>query len=74
MFFLIKGVELGPRPKVTRGPPLDKWEEFLDAEGRVMNPEHIKKLVFKGVKFMNFFFLFRDVLCSLGFKTTADCL
>uniref|UniRef100_A0A3P8X4S9 TBC1 domain family, member 17 n=1 Tax=Cynoglossus semilaevis TaxID=244447 RepID=A0A3P8X4S9_CYNSE len=42
------GVELGPRPKVTRGPPLDKWEEFLDAEGRVMNPEHIKKLVFKG--------------------------
>lgn len=57
-FFLIKGVELGPRPKVTRGPPLDKWEEFLDAEGRVMNPEHIKKLVFKGVKFMNFFFFF----------------
>uniref|UniRef100_A0A671XLI9 TBC1 domain family member 15 n=1 Tax=Sparus aurata TaxID=8175 RepID=A0A671XLI9_SPAAU len=33
------GVELGPRPDVTRGQPLDKWEEFLDPEGRVKNPE-----------------------------------
>uniref|UniRef100_A0A671XIP5 TBC1 domain family member 15 n=1 Tax=Sparus aurata TaxID=8175 RepID=A0A671XIP5_SPAAU len=39
---------LGPRPDVTRGQPLDKWEEFLDPEGRVKNPEKVKELVFKG--------------------------
>uniref|UniRef100_A0A7N6C5G1 TBC1 domain family member 15 n=1 Tax=Anabas testudineus TaxID=64144 RepID=A0A7N6C5G1_ANATE len=42
------GVELGPRPDVNRGPPLDKWDEFLDPEGRVKNPEKIKELVFRG--------------------------
>ncbi|KAK5884772.1 hypothetical protein CesoFtcFv8_018559 [Champsocephalus esox] len=42
------GVELGPRPDVTRGQPLDKWEEFLDPEGRVKNPERIKEIVFRG--------------------------
>ncbi|KAM6957210.1 TBC1 domain family member 17 [Aplochiton taeniatus] len=42
------GAELGPRPQVTRGRPLDKWEEFLDPEGRVTNPERIKQLVFRG--------------------------
>uniref|UniRef100_A0A7N8XWE5 TBC1 domain family, member 17 n=1 Tax=Mastacembelus armatus TaxID=205130 RepID=A0A7N8XWE5_9TELE len=31
--------QLGPRPDVTRGQPLDKWECFLDPEGRVKNPE-----------------------------------
>uniref|UniRef100_A0A672ZH35 TBC1 domain family member 15 n=1 Tax=Sphaeramia orbicularis TaxID=375764 RepID=A0A672ZH35_9TELE len=45
------GVELGPRPDVTRGQPLDKWEEFLDPEGRVQNPERIKELVFRGVRY-----------------------
>ncbi|KAF7645181.1 hypothetical protein LDENG_00208820 [Lucifuga dentata] len=42
------GVELGSRPKVTRGQPLNKWEEFLDLEGRVQNTERIKELVFRG--------------------------
>ncbi|XP_013888909.1 TBC1 domain family member 17 [Austrofundulus limnaeus] len=42
------GVELGPRPGVTRGKPLDKWEDFLDSEGRVMDQEKIKELVFRG--------------------------
>ncbi|XP_031718027.1 TBC1 domain family member 17 isoform X2 [Anarrhichthys ocellatus] len=42
------GVELGPRPDVTRGQPLNKWDEFLDREGRVKNPEKIKELVFRG--------------------------
>uniref|UniRef100_A0A8C8DK03 TBC1 domain family member 15 n=1 Tax=Oryzias sinensis TaxID=183150 RepID=A0A8C8DK03_9TELE len=42
------GVELGPRPEATRGQPLDKWEDFLDPEGRVKNPEKVKELVFRG--------------------------
>lgn len=48
--FFIKGAELGPRPDVSRGPPLDRWEEFLDPEGRVTNPERVKELVFRGVR------------------------
>lgn len=46
----IQGVELGAKPEVTRGQALDKWEEFLDAEGRVKEPEKVKELVFRGVR------------------------
>ncbi|XP_048847580.1 TBC1 domain family member 17 isoform X2 [Brienomyrus brachyistius] len=42
------GVELGPRPEVKRGPAMDKWEEFLDPEGRVLEPQKIKEMVFRG--------------------------
>ncbi|KAM4716854.1 TBC1 domain family member 17 [Anableps anableps] len=42
------GVELGPRPEVTRGRALVKWEEFLDSEGRVNDPEKVRELVFRG--------------------------
>uniref|UniRef100_A0A6Q2Y7F8 TBC1 domain family member 15 n=1 Tax=Esox lucius TaxID=8010 RepID=A0A6Q2Y7F8_ESOLU len=42
------GAELGPRPDVMRGQPLDKWEEFLDPEGRVKDPQRIKELIFRG--------------------------
>lgn len=45
-----QGVELGPKPDVTRGQPLDKWEEFLDPEGRVKDPQRVKELVFRGVR------------------------
>uniref|UniRef100_A0A8C6T1B2 TBC1 domain family member 15 n=1 Tax=Neogobius melanostomus TaxID=47308 RepID=A0A8C6T1B2_9GOBI len=42
------GVELGPRPEVTRGRPLDQWDELLDPEGRVLDPQRVKELVFRG--------------------------
>ncbi|CAL1587653.1 unnamed protein product [Knipowitschia caucasica] len=42
------GVELGPRPQVTRGRPLDQWDELLDSEGRVREPDRVKELVFRG--------------------------
>ncbi|XP_061557216.1 TBC1 domain family member 17 [Phycodurus eques] len=42
------GVELGPKPVVSRGRPLDQWEVFLDPEGRVQDPERVKELVFRG--------------------------
>uniref|UniRef100_A0A3B3ZUS4 TBC1 domain family member 15 n=1 Tax=Periophthalmus magnuspinnatus TaxID=409849 RepID=A0A3B3ZUS4_9GOBI len=42
------GVELGPQPQVTRGQPLDRWDDLLDSEGRVMQPERIKEMVFRG--------------------------
>ncbi|XP_061701261.1 TBC1 domain family member 17 isoform X2 [Syngnathoides biaculeatus] len=42
------GVELGPKPVVSRGRPLDQWDVFLDPEGRVKDPELVKELVFRG--------------------------
>uniref|UniRef100_A0A672LJ38 TBC1 domain family member 15 n=1 Tax=Sinocyclocheilus grahami TaxID=75366 RepID=A0A672LJ38_SINGR len=42
------GAELGPRPEVKRGKPLDNWDQFLDPEGRVTDPQKVKKLVFRG--------------------------
>nr|XP_055050034.1 TBC1 domain family member 17 [Misgurnus anguillicaudatus] len=42
------GVELGPRPNVKRGKPLDNWDQFLDSEGRVTDPQRVKELVFRG--------------------------
>uniref|UniRef100_A0A8C6SX65 TBC1 domain family member 15 n=1 Tax=Neogobius melanostomus TaxID=47308 RepID=A0A8C6SX65_9GOBI len=44
----VQGVELGPRPEVTRGRPLDQWDELLDPEGRVLDPQRVKELVFRG--------------------------
>lgn len=58
----MKGVELGPRPDVSRGPPLDRWKDFLDPEGRVKSPERVRELVFRGVR--------RSLLLSL---LTATC-
>ncbi|KAL6476518.1 hypothetical protein MHYP_G00150170 [Metynnis hypsauchen] len=43
-----QGAELGPRPVVNRGQPLDNWEQFLDPEGRVTDPQKVKELVFRG--------------------------
>uniref|UniRef100_A0A8C2EFD1 TBC1 domain family, member 17 n=1 Tax=Cyprinus carpio TaxID=7962 RepID=A0A8C2EFD1_CYPCA len=42
------GAELGPRPEVKRGKPLDNWDQFLDPEGRVTDPQKVKELVFRG--------------------------
>ncbi|XP_058876261.1 TBC1 domain family member 17-like isoform X1 [Acipenser ruthenus] len=39
---------LGPRLPVQRAEPLDKWEEHLDPEGRVLNPERVKEQIFRG--------------------------
>lgn len=35
---------------MSRGPALDRWEQFLDPQGRVQNPERVKELVFRGVR------------------------
>uniref|UniRef100_A0A8C9VK94 TBC1 domain family, member 17 n=1 Tax=Scleropages formosus TaxID=113540 RepID=A0A8C9VK94_SCLFO len=42
------GAELGPRPQVSRGPPLGQWEEFLDTDGRVRDPHKVKEMIFRG--------------------------
>lgn len=48
-FVFHQGAELGPRPEVKRGKPLDDWDQFFDPEGRVTDPQRVKELVFRGV-------------------------
>ncbi|XP_010881820.1 TBC1 domain family member 15 [Esox lucius] len=49
-FEVITRVDLGARPEVTRREPLsaDDWAEHQDAEGRMRNVSHLKKMIFKG--------------------------
>lgn len=49
LFIFHQGAELGPRPEVKRGKSLDDWDQFLDPEGRVTDPQKVKELVFRGV-------------------------
>jgi hypothetical protein len=43
--------ELPPRPETFRGQPLsqEQWLNYLSNDGRVLNMEEIKKIIFQGV-------------------------
>ncbi|KAI5750999.1 hypothetical protein M8J77_003294 [Diaphorina citri] len=45
-----KPITLRPRPPVERGDPLshDEWYEVQDSEGRIRDPDKIKKIIFRG--------------------------
>lgn len=42
---------LPPRPQIPRGLPLSKeqWESLQDAEGRILDAEGAKMVIFRGV-------------------------
>ncbi|XP_020287729.1 TBC1 domain family member 15 [Pseudomyrmex gracilis] len=44
------GVDLPPRPPCPRGAPLtqEQWEKSKDSEGRIINSEAIKEIIFRG--------------------------
>ncbi|XP_029159284.1 TBC1 domain family member 15 isoform X1 [Nylanderia fulva] len=44
------GVDLPPRPPCPRGTPLtqEQWEKCKDSEGRIIDPEAIKEIIFRG--------------------------
>ncbi|XP_031833256.1 TBC1 domain family member 15/17 [Nomia melanderi] len=44
------GVVLPPRPSCPRGAPLsqEQWNKYKDPEGRVLNPEEVKEIIFRG--------------------------
>ncbi|KAK6300266.1 hypothetical protein J4Q44_G00283640 [Coregonus suidteri] len=67
-----QGAELGPKPDVTRGQPLDKWEEFLDPEGHVKDPQRIKELVFRWRGMLPYVQGMRDPLAPLLFVTQNE--
>ncbi|KAF1386265.1 hypothetical protein PFLUV_G00092720 [Perca fluviatilis] len=50
-FEVITRMDLGPRPEVSRRPPLsaEDWTKHQDPEGRMTSISKLKKLIFKGV-------------------------
>ncbi|XP_014468317.1 PREDICTED: TBC1 domain family member 15-like [Dinoponera quadriceps] len=44
------GTDLPPRPPCPRGTPLtlEQWERSKDSEGRIINPETVREIIFRG--------------------------
>ncbi|XP_029048003.1 TBC1 domain family member 15 isoform X1 [Osmia bicornis bicornis] len=44
------GVVLPPRPPCPRGTPLsqEQWNKYKDPEGRILNPQEVKEVIFRG--------------------------
>ncbi|XP_067855545.1 TBC1 domain family member 15 [Heptranchias perlo] len=49
-FEVITRIDLGTRPEIQRGEPVstDGWSQNMDAEGKVLVPDNLKKIIFKG--------------------------
>lgn len=45
---MVTKVDLGPMPLVNRGPALKKEDILFDNEGRILEPERIKEIIFRG--------------------------
>ncbi|OAD55231.1 TBC1 domain family member 15 [Eufriesea mexicana] len=43
-------IELPPRPTCSRGTPLsqEQWNKYKDREGRILNPQEVKEVIFRG--------------------------
>lgn len=54
-FEMVTKVELGPMPKVTRGLCVNKAELQFDKDGRVLDVDKLKSLIFRGVCWVNLF-------------------
>jgi hypothetical protein len=48
------GPILPPRPPAPRGPPLtvEQWARFQDKDGRIMEVETVKDIIFRGVSYI----------------------
>lgn len=44
-------IDLGKQPEVSRREPVsaEEWAKSMDSEGRILNADYIKQLIFKGV-------------------------
>ncbi|XP_053107921.1 TBC1 domain family member 15 isoform X3 [Hemicordylus capensis] len=49
-FEVITRIDLGKRPKVHRRQPmsLEEWNKNMDSEGRILNVDSVKQMIFKG--------------------------
>ncbi|NWX40750.1 TBC15 protein, partial [Steatornis caripensis] len=50
-FEVITRIDLGKQPEVSRREPVsaEEWTKNMDSEGRILNVDYIKRLIFKGV-------------------------
>ena len=60
-FEMVTKVDLGPMPNVTRGLSVNKSNFEFDSEGRVLNVDKLKKIIFRGVKFFLHKMFFNDI-------------
>lgn len=44
-------IDLGKQPEVSRREPVsaEEWAKNMDSEGRILDVDYIKRLIFKGV-------------------------
>ncbi|XP_040199922.1 TBC1 domain family member 15 [Rana temporaria] len=49
-FEVITRIDVGTRPEVHRRDPVStsEWDSHMDSEGRILNVDHLKTLIFKG--------------------------
>lgn len=79
-------IDLGKQPEVTRREPVsaEEWAKNMDSEGRILDVDYIKRLIFKGVtsfpKFSKFYglilaltFLSRPWLCCFHYTCNVSC-
>ena len=46
---MVTKVDLGPMPKINRGPCINKTDYEFDQEGRLLNVDKLKSMIFRGV-------------------------
>uniref|UniRef100_A0A4W3GEL4 TBC1 domain family member 15 n=1 Tax=Callorhinchus milii TaxID=7868 RepID=A0A4W3GEL4_CALMI len=49
-FEVITRIDIGERPDIQRGEPVsaEKWSMNMNPEGKILNPDNLKKIIFKG--------------------------
>lgn len=79
-------IDLGKQPEVSRREPVsaEEWAKNMDSEGRILDVDYIKRLIFKGVtsfsKFsktygsiLAFIFLPKPWLCCFHYTCNVSC-
>lgn len=80
-------IDLGKQPEVSRREPVsaEEWAKNMDSEGRILNADYIKQLIFKGVTCFSkvsktyglilapLSFLLKPWLCCFHYTCNALC-
>lgn len=83
MLLCVFQIDLGKQPEVSRREPVsaEEWAKNMDSEGRILDVDYIKRLIFKGVtrfsKFSKTYglilaFIFLPELWMCGFHYTCN--
>lgn len=69
MPFCVFQIDLGKQPEVSRREPVsaEEWTKNMDSEGRILDVDYIKRLIFKGVTFFSNFSKTSDLILAFTF-------